>query len=51
MFGRAKLLGVIISVAALVGLGAGTRAEDSTAWQVSKATGEVWVVGTGAQPA
>src|SRR5215471_20034119 len=50
MFVRAKLLGVVISVAALVGLCTGARAEDASGWQVSKATGEVWVVGTGVQP-
>src|SRR5690242_12620701 len=52
---RVRLLGILISLLALVALGAGApaRAEDAAtaAWQVSKTSGEVWVASSGVQPA
>src|SRR5215471_16295236 len=50
-----RLFGLILSLAAFVALGAGAtlRAEDAApaTWQVSKASGEVWVANSGVQPA
>src|SRR5690348_3068522 len=50
---RTRLLGILISLATFVALCTATpaRAEDAAAWQVSKATGEVWVATSGVQPA
>src|SRR5689334_9143557 len=52
---RVRLLEILLSLALAVALfaGAPVRAEDGAAalWQVSKATGEVWVASSGVQPA
>jgi hypothetical protein len=52
---RVRLLEILLSLALAVALfaGAPVRAEDAAAalWQVSKATGEVWVATSGVQPA
>ena len=52
---RVRLLGILASLVAFAALGAGAplRAEDAAtaAWQVSKASGEVWVATEGVQPA
>jgi hypothetical protein len=52
---RVRLLEILLSLALAVALfaGAPVRAEDAAAplWQVSKATGEVWVATAGVQPA
>ena len=53
---RKRLLGIFISLATIAVLctGAPVRAEDAaatTTWQVSKASGEVWVAASGVQPA
>jgi len=50
-----RLSGILLSLAAFLALGAGAtlRAEDAAPapWQVSKASGEVWVATSGVQPA
>src|SRR5262245_42688897 len=52
---RVRLLEILLSLAMAIALlaGAPVRAEDAAAaaWQVSKATGEVWVASSGVQPA